>query len=145
MLKEATCNNARIKKVDSLEHFVDYPVAKFLVVGEHAKLLPVQKALLEQFPDIIDAFFSESYFLEVVPAGIAKDKSLENLMQVLGIKQEELMACGDGMNDIPMLKYAGMAVAMENAYPEVKQYADYITSSNDDDGVAKAIEKFILV
>jgi len=48
------------------------------------------------------------------------------------------------MNDISMLKYAGLAVAMENAYPEVKEYADYITSSNDNDGVAYAIEKFIL-
>ena len=54
------------------------------------------------------------------------------------------MACGDGMNDIPMLEYAGFAVAMENAYPEVKKYADFITLSNDEDGVAHAIDKFIL-
>ena len=89
--------------------------------------------------------FSQNHiFLEVVPAGIEKSASLESLLDILNIKREELMACGDGMNDISMLKYAGLAVAMENAYPEVKEYADYITSSNDDDGVAYAIEKFIL-
>ena len=144
MIKESLCNDVKIKKVDNLEKFVDYPVAKFLVVGEHQKLLPVQKELLELFPGVIDAFFSESYFLEVVPAGVEKSASLENLLEILNLKREELMACGDGMNDISMLKYAGLSVAMENAYPEVKEYADYITSSNDDNGVAYAIEKFIL-
>jgi len=144
MIKESLCNNVTIKKVEDLQKFVDYPVAKFLVVGEHQKLLPVQSELLGLFPGVIDAFFSESYFLEVVPAGIEKSASLESLLDILNIKREELMACGDGMNDISMLKYAGLAVAMENAYPEVKEYADYITSSNDDDGVAYAIEKFIL-
>jgi len=144
IIKESLCTNIKVKKVDNLEKFVDYPVAKFLVVGEHQKLLPVQKELLELFPGIIDAFFSESYFLEVVPAGVEKSASLETLLGILNIKREELMACGDGMNDITMLKYAGLSIAMENAYPEVKEYADFITCSNDDNGVAYAIEKFIL-
>lgn len=144
MIKEAICNSAEIKKVENLVEFVDYPVAKFLVVGEHDKLLPVQEELLSKFPGILDAFFSESYFLEVVPAGVAKSTSLESLLKILNIDREELMACGDGMNDIPMLEYAGFSVAMENAYSKVKEYADYITLSNDDNGVAYVIEKFIL-
>lgn len=144
MIKEAICNSARIKKVDNLESFVDYPVSKFLVVGEHEKLLHVQKELLSLFTGVLDVFFSESYFLEVVPAGVAKSTSLDNLLTTLNLDRKELMACGDGLNDIPMLEYAGFAVAMENAYPEVKGYADYITLSNDDNGVAYAIEKFIL-
>lgn len=144
MIKEAICNSAKIKKVDDLESFVNYPVAKFLVVGEHNKLLNVQKELLEKHSGIIDAFFSESYFLEVVPAGVAKSTSLDNLLKTLDLDREQLMACGDGLNDIPMLEYAGLAIAMENAYPEVKGYADYITLSNDENGVAHAIERFIL-
>mgnify|MGYP002794238697 CR=1 FL=1 len=144
LLREAKCNHARIRKVDNLETFVDYPVAKFLVVGEHEKLLKVQEVLLDAYADRIDAFFSESYFLEVVPAGIAKSASLDVLLGNLGIRSEELIACGDGMNDIPMLEYAGLSVAMENAYPQVKQYADYITLSNDEDGVAHVIERYIL-
>ena len=121
--KEAICNSTTIKKVDDLRKFVDYPVEKFLVVGEHEKLLPVQKALLDKHEGVINAFFSESYFLEVVPAGVAKDASLDKLLTMLDITSEELVACGDGMNDIPMLKYAGLAAVMENAYPEVKKYA----------------------
>ena len=54
------------------------------------------------------------------------------------------MACGDGFNDIPMMRYAGLAVAMENAQDETKEWADYIAPLNDEDGVAVAIEKFVL-
>ena len=144
VLEEAECNAAEIQVVENLEQFVNYPVAKFLVVGEHTKLLLVQKNLLELHSAQIDAFFSEDYFLEVVPAGIKKSASLDSLLGILGIQAEELVACGDGMNDISMLEYAGLAVAMRNAYSEVKKYADYIAPSNDEDGVAEVIERFLL-
>lgn len=141
---EAVCNGTTIMKVDDLQKYVDYPVEKFLVVGEHEKLLPVQKALLEKHEGVINAFFSESYFLEVVPAGVAKDASLEKLLNMLGITSGELAACGDGMNDIPMLRYAGLAAVMENAYPEVRKYADVNAPSNDNCGVAYVIDNYIL-
>ena len=54
------------------------------------------------------------------------------------------MACGDGLNDLAMLRAVGFGVAMANGNEEVKKYADYVTGSNDEDGVAKAIEKFVL-
>ena len=141
--KEAFCNGADIKKVESLEQFVDYPVAKYIIVGEHNKLLPVEKVLKEKHGNLLDIFFSEDYFLEVVPKGVAKDKSLEALLDKIGIKREELIACGDGMNDLPMIEYAGLGVAMENAYPKVKESADVIAPSNDDDGVAYIMEKYM--
>ena len=125
MLKEAFCNNTTIIKTDDLKKYVDYPVNKFLVVGRHDKLVPVQEALLEHYSDVLDAFYSEDYFLEVVPKGVAKDKSLQQLLGKLSIKEDELIACGDGMNDIPMLKIAGVAAVMDNAYEEVKKYAQY--------------------
>lgn len=144
VLREAKCNNAQIKKVNNLESFVTYSVAKFLVVGEHSRLIPVQKELLKRHGSVLNAFYSEDYFLEVVPKTVAKDKALEELLKLLGLKREELIACGDGMNDIPMLKYAGLGVAMENAYPDVKACADEIAPSNDDDGVAKIIAKYFM-
>ena len=61
-----------------------------------------------------------------------------------GHKREDLIACGDGFNDLSMIKYARLGVAMENAQPVVKEAADYVTASNDEDGVAKVIHKFIL-
>ncbi len=81
---------------------------------------------------------------EINAEGTDKGNAMLRLGQLLGIKREEIMACGDGMNDIAMLKAVGLGVAMENAEPEVKEAADYITASNDEDGVAKAIEKFAL-
>ena len=78
-----------------------------------------------------------------MPNGIEKASSLELLLNKLDIDRKYLMACGDGFNDIPMLKYAGLAVAMENAQEETKQWADFIAPSNDEDGVGIAIEKFI--
>ena len=63
---------------------------------------------------------------------------------MLGIKREEIMACGDGMNDYEMLSAVGFGVAMGNAMEPLKEIADYITETNDENGVAKAIEKFVL-
>lgn len=145
VIKEAFCNSAQIMKVDCLDKFVDYPVAKFLVVGEHKKLLPVQEALTDKYDEQLDIFFSEEYFLEIVPKNVGKDVSLDALLKLLKLDRDELIACGDGMNDISMIKYAGLGVAMENAYPKVKEAADYIAPSNDDNGVAKVIENLILL
>ncbi len=143
VLKEAFCNAAQVKKVASVDAFVDYPVEKFLVVGVHEQLVKVQEVLSAQFADVLDFFFSQDYFLEVVPKGVAKDVALESLLTKLGVTKEELIACGDGMNDLPMIQYAGLGVAMENAKEAVKEDADYIAPSNEDDGVAHVIEKFI--
>jgi Cof subfamily protein (haloacid dehalogenase superfamily) len=144
VLEEARCNGAKVMKVDNLEKFVDYEVAKILVAGPHEKLLPLQERLIKLHGDVIDVFFSQDIFLELVPKNVAKSTSLDELLGRIGVKREELIACGDGANDVPMLQYAGLSVAMENAYPEVKRYADFIAPSNDDDGVAYVIEKFIL-
>ena len=81
---------------------------------------------------------------EINAEGTDKGSAMLRLGEMLGICREEIMACGDGMNDIAMLKAVGLGVAMENAEPEVREAADYITASNDEDGVAKAIERFAL-
>lgn len=81
---------------------------------------------------------------EINAEGTDKGSAMLKLGELLGIQREEIMACGDGMNDIAMLEAVGLGVAMANADPEVREAADYITASNDEDGVAKAIEKFAL-
>ena len=86
---------------------------------------------------------SEPFFLEIMPQGIEKASSLEILLGSLGIDRKHLIACGDGFNDIPMMRYAGLSVAMANAQDETKEWADFIAPSNDEDGVSVAIEKFI--
>lgn len=81
---------------------------------------------------------------EINKEGTDKGKALLRLGESLGIKREEIMACGDSMNDYEMIKAVGLGVAMANADEEIKMIADYITESNDEDGVAKAIERFAL-
>lgn len=143
VIKEAINNNISIKKVEVLEDVVKAAVPKFMIVGEPEDLKKVKDELDKQIGDIISIFFSEPYFLELTPKNVKKDSSLECLVSHLGKTCDELMCIGDGLNDIPMFKVSGLAVAMENAYPETKQYADDVTLSNDDDGVAYAIEKYI--
>lgn len=85
------------------------------------------------------------YNIEINAAGVNKGKGLVNLGRMLGIRREEIMACGDGDNDIVMLKEAGFGVAMANGEDKVKEAADYITLSNEEDGVADVIEKYVLL
>ena len=84
------------------------------------------------------------YNIEITAAGVNKGSGLIRLGELLGIRREEIMACGDGDNDTVMLREAGFGVATANAEEQVKEAADYITDSNEEDGVAKAIEKFVL-
>lgn len=92
----------------------------------------------------VTSTFAISNNIEVNMFDVNKGQGLLRLGKLLGIEREEIMACGDGMNDLEMLKAVGLGVAMENAMEEVKQAADYITDTNENNGVAKAIEKFAL-
>lgn len=82
--------------------------------------------------------------IEVNHEGVNKGAGLVRLGEILGIRREEIMACGDGMNDLKMLQEVGFAVAMANGAKEIREAADYVTVSNNEDGVARAIEKFVL-
>lgn len=98
---------------------------------------------LEEIPGIVVAGAFDNN-LEANAKGINKGMALLKLGEMLGICQEEIMACGDGMNDYEMLKTVGFGVAMKNGDERVKAVADYVTETNDEDGVAKAIERFVL-
>jgi Cof subfamily protein (haloacid dehalogenase superfamily) len=84
------------------------------------------------------------YFVEVLPAGTSKGAGLRWLLEKLNIAPEEVMAIGDGENDVEMLQMVGIAVAMGNAHARVKEVADAVVSSNAQSGVAQAIERFVL-
>ncbi|MCU7087315.1 sugar-phosphatase, partial [Salmonella enterica] len=87
---------------------------------------------------------SAPYFLEILDKRVNKGTGVKSLAEALGIKPEEVMAIGDQENDIAMIEYAGMGVAMDNGIPSVKEVANFVTKSNLEDGVAWAIEKFVL-
>lgn len=134
-----------VRKVDNLYEAIskdNVVVDKFLIAGEPEYIMSKVSAMAEHFKGRLNVFMSEPFFIEVVPLGIDKAASLEVLLSRLGMTRAELVACGDGRNDVTMIGYAGMGVAMGNACEEVKVVSDYITASCDEDGVAVAIEKF---
>ena len=101
------------------------------------------EARIRQIPEVVITSALGNN-LEVNALGADKGLGLLKLGELLGISREEIMACGDGTNDCSMITAAGVGVAMGNAPDEVKNIADYVTLTNDEDGVAKAIEKFVL-
>lgn len=142
--KEAILNVMETKKVDCFLDAIDFPVPKCLIVGEATRLEKLEPVMRSHLQSTNEVYRSEPYFLELVPKGIDKARSLEILISQLGIKREEVIACGDGFNDLSMIQFAGLGVAMKNAQPILHQHADFITLTNDEDGVAHVIEKFIL-
>lgn len=141
---ESRVNGLPLKEVQMMEKYIDFPITKFIMLAENDYLAkveePVKRALGQQF----SVYRSEGYFLEIMPENIDKAASLERLMIHLGLSKEEMVACGDGFNDLSMLEYAGLGVAMENAVPKAKEIADYITGSNNHDGIADVVDRFFL-
>ena len=119
------------------------PVNKLLLCGPPASIDKILARLDEQYGDMLNLFPSEPFFGEIMPKGIDKGYSLGRLAEGLGLSADQIIACGDSGNDIPMIRYAGLGVAMANALPQVKEAADYITLSNREEGVLHVIRTFI--
>lgn len=115
------------------------------VVANEAGYLDQQIQLIPQdYRDRFEIIKSRSNLLEFMPKGVTKAYGISLLAKDLGITQAEVMALGDEENDLPMIAYAGIGVAMANAVPVVKAAANVVTSSNEADGVAEAVEKYVL-
>ncbi len=143
VIKEAFNNGIEITTVEDLSLVLSDPVVKFMIVGDPIKISNALDYLKRKFSGKANVFLSEPYFMEITAIGIEKAKALTRMIEHLKIDQTQLAACGDGLNDLSMLEYAGLSVAMANAYEQVKLAADYITLSNKDDGVADFIEKLL--
>lgn len=94
--------------------------------------------------DSIEVMSSTIRNFETMNKGITKGRAVERLASYYNISPEEIIGIGNNENDMPMLRYAGLGVAMGNAEEELKIMADYIAPTNDEDGVAAVIEKFVL-
>lgn len=141
---EAKINGIPIRPVDNFVSFVDFDVNKCLMTAPPEKAEECMKLLQEKYKDTLSIYRSEPFFIEIMPKNIDKATSLDRMLETVGLKREDAICCGDGYNDISMISYAGVGVAMKNAREEVKQAADYITEkSNDEDGLVEVIDKFI--
>lgn len=142
---ECMLNKMPYKKVDNfLEEALKQLRPKCLIVGDPEPLHELELEMAETLKGKNGVYRSEAFFLELVPQGIDKAKCLAVLLEHLGMNREEMICVGDGYNDQSMIEYAGLGVAMANAKPEVRESADMITLSNEEDGVAALVEKLQL-
>ena len=142
---EALLNNLKIIREDEFSTAIDFAPCKCMLVSDKEKaLIGLEQHWEKRLAGTLDAFRSEPYFLEVVPCGVNKANTLGALLEHLGVTREEVIAVGDGVCDVTMLQLAGMGVAMGHSQDSVKVCADYVIASNEEDGVALAVEKLIL-
>ncbi len=141
---EARINGMEVKSVNHFLQYVDFEVNKCLMTAPPDKAEKIMKILQEKYADTLSVYRSEPFFIEIMPKNVDKATSLERMLEAVGLKREAAICCGDGYNDITMISYAGVGVAMANAREEVKAVADFVTKSNDEDGLVDVIEKFIL-
>lgn len=142
---EALLNNLKIIKEDEFSTAIDFAPCKCMLVSDKEEaLIELEQHWEKRLAGTLDAFRSEPYFLEVVPCGVNKANTLGALLEHLEVTREEAIAVGDGVCDVTMLQLAGMGIAMGHSQDSVKVCADYVTASNEEDGVALAVEKLIL-
>jgi Cof subfamily protein (haloacid dehalogenase superfamily) len=130
--------------VGPLSEFLSKEPTKMLIMADAEKLQQITRELRELCGDAVSITRSKPTFLEIVHPDVSKGKALAHLADFLGIERQAVMAIGDSYNDLEMIEYAGYGVAMDNAHQSIKERADFVTTSNNDDGVAEAIEKFAL-
>ncbi|GFZ27458.1 Cof-type HAD-IIB family hydrolase [Lactobacillus corticis] len=121
----------------------DFQPAKGAFVGTKEQLDQIEPLVRERFDQNNYVVRADDRFLEIMHPNVNKGQGLRELCQKIGIKPAEVMAVGDAGNDLTMFEFAGVAVAMGNGTPEAKAAADFVTGSNDADGIAQAFEKFV--
>lgn len=139
--KEAVINGLPVKKINDFSTYVNFPVTKCIMTGDGEKLEKIEKIMQKRFEGRLSIYRSEPFFLEIMPLGIDKANSLRFLLDTLSMDREEMIAFGDGHNDVTMLEFAGLGIAMANAQKAVREKADFVTLGNDEDGVAYALKR----
>lgn len=141
---EGEINGIPVLKIDYATISSEEDIIKVMMVDEPEILAEVIAKMPAEVYEKYTVVQSAPYFLEFLNKESSKGTAVRELALSLGIAREEVMCIGDAGNDLDMIQFAGLGVAMGNAFDEVKEAADYITKNNEEDGVAHVIEKFIL-
>ncbi len=141
-------NADRVHRVDDVCAFLRQDVACITVAERNERVESWKSHIRTQLRDAgvvfeISPWDPGYHVITVMPAGVSKGDGLRRLARLLGIGLSEVMAVGDNLNDLDMIDVAGLGVAMGNGPPEVRDRADHVTASVEDEGVARAIERFI--
>lgn len=143
--REAELNGMRLIKAENFSDSIDFSPCKCVIVNDDEKTLAdLEEHWKRRLSGSMNVIRSESYFLEFVPPSVDKANTLSVLLDNLHVDPKETVVFGDGIRDFAMLQLSSMGIAMGNALDSVKVCADAVTLSNDEDGVAVAIEKLFL-
>ena len=138
-------DHAKPQIVDDFDSLLDGSIIKIMFNSSDKYNLELHtRKLYELYKEKLNFYFSLPHFVEIVHKEANKRNALENLAIKFNIKREEIIAIGDNFNDMDMIEYAGLGVAMGNAPDYLKEAAEFVTHSNDEDGVRHVLEKFIL-
>lgn len=133
-----------VKIIPDLSYSIDFTPNNILFSQKPERIKEPADKLMEKFGDITTMMYSYPYFFEVVPKNVSKGIALLEIAEYLGIEKENVYAFGDHDNDKSMIEMAGTGIAMGNAIPELKEVADFITLTNNEDGIAVYLEENIL-
>lgn len=133
----------KIREVHDLAEVLDRPQDKILTAATDTYLAAHADEMYAPFRDRLSGMFTADFYFEFMAPGINKAHALAGALPKLGIDAAEVVAFGDGQNDAAMIAWAGTGVAMANAIDETKAVADMVTASNNEDGVAVALEQLL--
>ena len=134
--------SGKLKRIPTKES-LNTDFYKILLMGDEEQLNEFETFIPQEWRDEFYVVRSQKYLVEVLTKGVNKAFGLEKLAQKLNILPSEISAIGDAANDVEMLEYAGLAIAMGNASEEVKAISDIVTDTNENNGVIKAIDQLI--
>ena len=132
-----------VSEVDDLLEACATPQDKLLCAAEPEYLQERWRSMAEPFDGRLSAMFTADFYFEFMAPGVDKGRALAGALPKLGIDASEVVAFGDGQNDVSMIKWAGVGVAMGNAIDEAKAAADMVTASNNEDGIALALDEIL--
>lgn len=130
--------------IGPLDAFMRVPITKLMLLGNPAHIVELEQSIADRFEKTVSQTRSDAHMLQLMSPNTSKAMALAKIAQLNGIAANEVMAIGDAPNDAAMLRWAGMAVAPENAWASVKKMVKHVVPSNDEDGVAVALQKFVL-
>jgi len=142
-----------MKRINSLEDILKENLYQLIVVNDNLNNMINLEKYLQNIKDIklinynfnyINKKISNYYFFDIVNNNVSKGNAINILLKYLDIKKENTLCFGDSINDIDMFKSCGVKVAMENAIDSLKKESDFITDSNNNDGISKFLNKYIL-
>jgi Cof subfamily protein (haloacid dehalogenase superfamily) len=137
---------ARPDFLGPLDDVLSQPVTKVNLMGEPDMLRPILEAITERWwkPRQVSVFLTDPTLIQITHPLVDKGIALQRIARKMNLQREEVMAIGDASNDMGMIEWAGFGVAVANAYPAVREMADAVVPSNDELGVARAIQRFVL-